>query len=281
VHRKQPSRDLNRGPCPPVRPSVSISLATYNGAPYLKKQIDSILEQVGSNAEIVVVDDSSTDETIRILEEIRDERIRIIRQERNRGVVKTFERAVMEATGDVIFLCDQDDIWLPEKVETVLRTFAADKAITLVISNGSLIDATGRSVGRELYNGDRIPLGFLSNLIKNRYQGSAMAFRREILEAALPFPARISMHDSWIGLVNAIVGRAEYIPAKLILYRQHENNVTARHHGPVHRMVVQRWRLAVGILARLGLLLRIRRDMRRQLGVPHYGPVVTHVARKR
>jgi glycosyltransferase involved in cell wall biosynthesis len=228
----------------------------------MHEQIASILGQLGGEDEIVVVDDASQDASVAIIEGFHDNRIRIIRMTENRGVVKTFERAIYEATGEVIFLSDQDDIWNTDKIATMMKAFAADLRVTLVLSNGELIDSNGRSLLLQLHSNDRFLPGVLPNLIKNRYQGSTMAFRREVLDAALPFPDGIPMHDSWIGLVNAVVGRAVYLPDRLVFYRRHKDNVTVGRHGPVGRMLAQRLVLAKNLICRMGVLARVRRNIR-------------------
>lgn len=245
------------------RPSVSVCMATYNGARFLGEQIASVLPQLDENDELIVADDASRDGTVAILESLRDARMRILRQPRNAGVVKTFELALQEARGEIVFLCDQDDVWREDKVESVLAAFERSPEITLVLTNGELMDAQGRLLGVMLHDGAQLPLGLTANFIKNRYQGSAMAFRREILDAALPFPNRIPMHDSWIGLVNALVGKAVYLPQSLVNYRRHEKNATSRDHGPFLRMLAQRWRLLAAVIRRRRELAQTRRTLSR------------------
>jgi glycosyltransferase involved in cell wall biosynthesis len=240
-------------------------MATYDGALFIQEQIASILQQLGAEDEIVVVDDASKDETVAIVERFRDPRIHIFRHGSNCGVVRAFERAIGETAGEIIFLSDQDDIWHPDKVATMMKAFAADPRVTLVLSNGELIDSNGRSLSLQLYGNDRFPLGVLPNLIKNRYQGSTMAFRKEVLEAALPFPDGIPMHDSWIGLVNAVVGRAVYLPDRLVFYRRHHNNVTAGRHGAVKHMLAQRGALAKNLICRMGTLARLHKKLRQRV----------------
>ena len=243
-------------------------MAAHNGARFIREQVESILSQLRPGDELIVVDDASSDDTVAILASYRDPRIRIIPQAPNCGVLKTFERALREATGEIIFLCDQDDIWRGDKIDKTLQAFKRLPGATLVLSNGDLIDSRGRLLQEALHAGDRLPLGVASNLLKNRYQGSTMAFRREILQAALPFPGGIPMHDSWIGMVNAVVGRAVYLPQKLIFYRRHGDNATSRRHGPLHRMAAQRWGLLKALICRAGALLRVRRVVRAQLSAP-------------
>jgi glycosyltransferase involved in cell wall biosynthesis len=235
-------------------PRVSVCIAACNGARFIREQVQSILPQLGAGDELIVVDDASRDETVAILEELRDWRLRVIRQEANAGVCRTFENALKEARGEIIFLCDQDDVWRNDKVARVLEAFERDPGATLVLSNGELMDGEGHALGETLQAGESLALGAVANLIRNRFQGSAMAFRREILAAALPFPACIPMHDSWIGIVNALVGRAVYLPQCLIWYRRHERNATSRRHGPVRLMLLQRWNLVKALASRSGEL---------------------------
>jgi glycosyltransferase involved in cell wall biosynthesis len=237
-------------------------MAAHNGARFIREQIESILSQLSFGDELIVVDDASSDETVAILESFRDPRIRVIRQAPNCGVLKTFERALREARGGIVFLCDQDDIWRGDKVAKTMEAFERSPATTLVMSNGDLIDDRGRMLEEALHASDRLPLGVVANVVRNRYQGSTMAFRREILAAALPFPSGVPMHDSWIGIVNAVVGRAVYLPQKLVSYRRHGGNVTSRQHGPIRRMAAQRWGLLKALVCRTGALLRMRRELR-------------------
>jgi glycosyltransferase involved in cell wall biosynthesis len=243
---------------------LSVCMAAHNGARFIREQVESILSQLTADDEIVVVDDASSDETVAILEDLRDPRMRIIVQSRNRGALKTFERALREARGEIIFLCDQDDVWRSDKVEEMLRAFQCSPSTTLVLSDRELIDGRGYSLDEPPHSRDHLPLGVAATFIKNHYQGSTMAFRREILEAALPFPDSIPMHDSWIGLVNAVVGKAAYTPQKLVYYRRHPGNATSREHGPLRLMAVQRWGLLKALISRTGALLRTRRALRVQ-----------------
>jgi len=241
-------------------------MAAYNGARYIYEQINSILPQLDQEAEIIVIDDSSTDDTVKVVEGIGDGRIRLIRHDRNLGVVKTFERAIRESRGEIIFLADQDDVWHADKVAMMHGVFSSDPLVTLVLCNGELIDSIGRPLSRELFRESVFLPGLLPNLIKNRYQGSAMAFRRDVLEAVLPFPDGIPMHDSWIGLVNSMIGRAVYVPEKLLFYRRHEGNVTGTQHGSLRRMLGQRWKLVCSLALRWRTIMRVKRRLREQDG---------------
>jgi len=119
-------------------------------------------------------------------------------------------------------------------------------------------------LSQQLKGSGRFLPGVVPNLIKNQYQGSTMAFRKEILEAVLPFPNDIPMHDSWIGLVNAVIGRTVYLPDRLVFYRRHESNVTVGRHGTVESMFAQRWALTKNLICRMGTLVRVRRKLRQR-----------------
>ncbi len=244
------------------RRPLSVCMAAYKGARFIREQVDSVLRQLGPEDELIVADDASPDETVAILEGFHDARVRVLRHPQNVGVIRAFESALAQARGEIIFLCDQDDVWLEEKVARVLAVFENSPATTLVLTNAELIDGQGRPLGQMLHTGARPPLGAAANLLKNRYQGSTMAFRREILEAALPFPEGIPMHDSWIGMVNALVGRAAYLPQGLIYYRRHESNATSPKHGPIRRMIAQRWGLLRALVGRRKALAHTRARLR-------------------
>ena len=248
---------------------LSVCMATHNGASYLTHQIESIVAQLDADAELVVVDDASSDDTVRILLGFRDYRIRIMQNERKHGVVNTFARALAKARGDIIFLCDQDDVWHPTKVAATLEAFSSTPPPTLILSNGRVIDGQGRDTGKALFE-RQPPLGFFPNLVQNRYQGCVIAFRRELLDLVLPFPKDIPMHDSWIGVVNALVGRPAYLPDKLVGYRRHDRNVTTARHGPVGRMASQRWALVKALLSRARTLAGVRKAHHEQVRLSVY-----------
>lgn len=227
--------------------TVSVCMATYNGERFLREQLNSILTQLNKNDEIVVVDDASTDATLAVLTEYKDDRIRVFPHSQNRGVIKSFGHALQEARGDIIFLADQDDIWREDKLQRVIDCFTDQAAVTLVQSNYSAIDKSGDAVECKRHDSRDFHPGLLRNIVKNRYHGCAMAFRRSILEYCLPFPDNIPMHDMWIGMVNDIVGKAAYLDEPLVLYRRHGANATLDRHASVTKMVRWRWNLVTSI----------------------------------
>ena len=224
----------------------SVCMATYNGNQYVKNQLQSILTQINEEDEIIIVDDASIDNTLFIIKEFQDSRVKLIENKINLGVVKTFERAISHATGDIIFLSDQDDVWLPNKVEKILKIFQKYPDITLVLSDAQIIDSEGQTTANSFFKiRGKFVANPLSNIIKNKYHGCTLAFRREIVEMFLPFPADTPMHDMWIGIVNAIYGKVFYIDEPLIQHRRHDNNTSRVHLGNAGIVQMIKWRIAL------------------------------------
>ena len=202
---------------------VSVCLATFNGEKYLKEQIDSILCQLSSEDELIISDDGSIDNTIEIISSFikNDTRIKLHFNEKQKGVVGNFENTLNHASGDYIFLADQDDIWLPNKVETVVNYL---QKYDCVESDARIIDTNDNIICDSFIKKNKSGKGFFHNLIKNGYLGCCMAFNKKILKHALPFPANIPMHDMWIGLIAEIFGKTLFLNEPLISYRRHELN---------------------------------------------------------
>jgi glycosyltransferase involved in cell wall biosynthesis len=237
---------------------VSVCMAVRNGANFIAEQIASILPQLGEQDDVVIVDDASDDNTISIIKNFHDSRIRIVRQEQNRGIVQSFGRALEEAKGEIIFLTDHDDIWRPDKVEKFLKVFEAQPDVTVAMSDLVIMNASGEIISGPRFGAREFHQGAFRNLIRNQYQGSAMAFRRSILEYCLPFPKDIPIHDVWIGLVNQFVGKAAFIREPLLFYRRHGSNDSPDKHAPLMQMIRWRWALMKNLT---WLYLRRLRDI--------------------
>lgn len=234
---------------------ISVCIATYNGSSFIEQQLKSILNQLGEHDEIVLVDDCSDDSTLEVVDRIGDSRIRVYRNEINMGVVRSFERAMLLSTGSIIFLSDQDDVWHQDKIAQVMQTFEHQPDSTLVISDARIINEDGKEIGGSYFEmrGGFKP-GILHNIMKNKYLGCLMAFRRGLLERALPFPPTIPGHDVWLGLVNALYGRTFFIDMPLVWYRRHSNNVSnasSDKHESIAKMLIWRWRLIRSFSIRL------------------------------
>ena len=206
---------------------ISVCIATYNGAFYIEEQLDSILPQLGQEDEIILTDDGSTDETLSILKKYqqKDSRVKLFNGP-GKGVVANFNYAISKSSGEVIFLADQDDVWLPEKVLTIMNFFAEHPKIELVISDLTIVNEKLEIIEPSYFSFRGVKLGFLRNLIRNGYIGAGMAFRSTLKKEALPIPAKIPMHDMWLGLIADMQKKSAIVPQKLTLYRRHEFNAS-------------------------------------------------------
>jgi len=207
-------------------PLVSIALCTYNGGRFLAEQLDSLLRQTHTDLEIVVVDDCSTDDTLAILHRYArlDSRMRVTVNERNVGFARNFERVLHQCRGAFVAPCDQDDIWLPDKISTLV---AAIGSCSLAYCDSTLVDERGEPAGYRmsqvvpmLTTDDPVVFAF-----GNCVSGHAMLFRRDLLERALPAPQGF-FYDWWIAAVAASAGGVVSCERSLVLYRQHGGNVT-------------------------------------------------------
>jgi glycosyltransferase involved in cell wall biosynthesis len=207
--------------------NVSVAMATYNGEKYLKQQIDSILSQLSNKDELVISDDHSSDQTLTIIKNYmqEDPRVKLFMNDES-GVTSNFENAIKRTKNEIIFLSDQDDIWKPEKVETVKSYYEKHPAIQMIMSDITVVDSEIRPTIESFYEFRGSRSGVIKNIIKNSYIGCAMSFRNELKPKILPIPRNVPMHDMWIGLVADMNKSALLIPEKLIYYRRHEDTVT-------------------------------------------------------
>lgn len=204
---------------------ISVCIATYNGSAYIRQQLESILSQLPENAEVVVADDGSTDGTLDVIAAVGDGRVRILPQSEHLGPTYNFERALREAKGDVIFLSDQDDFWIPGKVPQMLS--ALENSV-LAVHDANFMDGDGEPIATlgTMWKERPYKSGVFANWLKNTYTGCCMAFRRELLEKALPFPKNLPMHDQWLGLMAERYFKVAEVNKPLIQYRIHEKNAT-------------------------------------------------------
>jgi glycosyltransferase involved in cell wall biosynthesis len=205
-------------------------MAAFQGEKFIAAQLASILVQLSEADEVIVVDDCSADRTRDVVRRMADSRVRLLEHAVNQGVTKTFEDALTQATGEVIFLSDQDDLWAADKVQSILDIFQSQRDVVVAASNAALIGQSGQSLGRSYYQlRGQFRSGLLSNLIRCKFLGCTMAFRSELLPKVLPFPRTFQvLHDLWIGSVNSLTGgRTFFLDQNLVLYRRHPDSVTA------------------------------------------------------
>ena len=198
---------------------ISVCIATYNGSLYIKEQLQSLLLQLSISDEVLVADDGSTDNTVDVINAIGDPRIRLIAAGGNLGVVKNFERILLVAEGEYIFLCDQDDIWLPNKVTESISLLK--NGVTLVVTDCRVVDCDLNVINSSFFELRKSGPGLFKNIWKNSYLGCCIAFNRILLARALPFPANIPMHDIWLGCIAEVYGSVKFLPKQLSLYRRH------------------------------------------------------------
>ena len=202
-------------------------MAAYNGEKYIREQIASILPQLSVDDELLVSDDGSTDGTLDVVRSFGDDRIRLLEGPRN-GIVANFNHLLENAQGEYIFLSDQDDIWMPTKVETML---AALQSADCVVSDCEVVDGELHTIDASFYHRNRTRSGrFYNLLIHNGYSGCCMAFNRRVLERSLPLPADMPMHDIWIGNVAAFFFTLRFIPEPLIRFRRHGGSASSAGH---------------------------------------------------
>lgn len=201
----------------------TVCIATYNGEKYIVAQLKSILEQLQPKDEIVVSDDGSTDNTIAKIESVGDKRVRVIHSGYHM-VKKNFENALRAARGDIIFLSDQDDVWLPGKYARCVKEL---ERVDLVCTNSIMTDEDLQVVNEDFFSLYHSGPGILKNAFNNTYYGSCMAFRRKLLDKALPFPkTREIGHDIWLGLVAEMTGTVAFLNTPYLLYRRHSGTST-------------------------------------------------------
>ena len=218
-----------------TRPSISVALCTYNGAAFLDAQLRSIRGQTLPPSEIVVSDDGSADTTVTVAETALAgfPEARVLRNEHPLGVVRNFQQAVTATHGDLIALSDQDDLWLPAKLERMAARFADDPGLLFLHTDARLIDGVGAPAGTTLFaslevsRGDRDAVhaggAFPVYLRRNLATGATVVFRRSLLEAALPFP-EAWVHDEWLAIIAAALSGADLLEEPLTEYRRHGSN---------------------------------------------------------
>ena len=207
---------------------ISVCMATHNGAKYIKEQLDSIICQLSTDDEIIISDDGSTDDTLEIIEKLNDARIKVYRysqpvKTRHAHIYAThnFENAIKRASGRYIFICDQDDIWHPNKVEICVSKL---KESDMVVHNLHIIDSYGNDMFKNEYEGDFKKQNIF--VLGKTYYGCSMAFKSSYVKSLIPFPKYLVLHDYWIGIIIQIFGTIVYVDEPLIDYRLRDDSVS-------------------------------------------------------
>ena len=215
--------------------------------------MDSILTQLADTDELIISDDNSTDNTCAIISAYNDQRIKLLHHtpkenEPHKRIVLNMEHALLTARGDFIFLADQDDVWRPDKKVICLKVLTKSD---LVLSNCEIINEEGKQIYPSYFQLRPPAQNMLGMLAVNPFMGCCMAFRREVLNKALPFPKGIPMYDWWIGLVAKKYFQVEILPLPLVYYRRHGGNkstTTGRSNMSIISQAFIRIKLAFALL---------------------------------
>jgi glycosyltransferase involved in cell wall biosynthesis len=242
-----------------MRLPVTVCMATFNGALYLKEQIDSILTQLNTGDELVIVDDCSTDNTVTLIKSYQNDIVKIFTNNENRGHVRTFETALRLAKNDIILLSDQDDIWISGRVSLLLNELLYSRCL-LATSNFGLIDESGHllqdpTVMLLKENSTTSISNYIGILLGKRpYFGCTMALRRDLLKIALPIPSFVESHDIWLALIsNALVSNL-HVERQTVLRRIHFHNLSPRKRRPAVKLLYSRFNM---LLSAATIIFRI------------------------
>lgn len=205
---------------------ISVCIATYNGKQYIHEQLLSILPQLTKNDEIIISDDGSSDGTLEIVRNLHSPLIQIYSNNGVHGYTSNFENAIRHAKGDVLFICDQDDVWKPNKVEVCMELL---RRYDMVVSDATITDENLTPIEPSFFASRGVYCSLLGNIYKFGYLGCCMAFRRQVLKKALPFPENRTFctHDNWLFLVSMCYFRTHITSEKLVLYRRHQHNTSS------------------------------------------------------
>lgn len=204
-------------------------MATYNGAKYIQRQLDSILPYLEDNDELIITDDGSKDGTLDIILSYLPQypQIRLVDGPRM-GVVRNFENGLYHASKDVILFADQDDIWLPEKLPFVRKFFKENNGTQMLLhdmylaSNDEIQNSTYTK--RSFVERPR-KHGVFNNVFYNGYYGCCMCFTQEFKNSFLPIGEKVNAYDQWIGLLAEYDKTSVFVDSPMIIHRCHDNNV--------------------------------------------------------
>ncbi|TLM85653.1 glycosyltransferase [Pseudarthrobacter sp. NamE2] len=216
-------------------PRVSVCMATYNGQDYVTEQIQSILEQLSPEDELIVVDDASRDGTVDVVRSLGDPRIVLLANPENRGYVASFERAITASKGEFILLSDQDDVWLPGRLDLLVNSLQDKK---FVASNFSVFGGPANKLQKvqlKQADGPRWIANLITTWIGVRpYYGCTMAFRAAGKKLILPFPAFLNeTHDQWIAIVGNLHRDMAHVETATVARRLHDQNTTPKSRRPL------------------------------------------------
>lgn len=229
---------------------ISVCIATYNGVRYLEEELKSILPQLNEEDEMIISDDGSTDGTVELIQQYieQDARIKLFKGP-GAGLIKNFEHAIQQSSGEIIFLADQDDIWMPKKVQKTVDFFNSHPEINLTVSDLMIVNEKLELIQPSYFLYKNVRLGFYKNIFRNSFIGAGMSFRNKMKAIFLPIPEKVPMHDMWFGLMAEKNKSAALIPEPLTLYRRHSENASELNTKTTKwQQLKWRWNLMLSIL---------------------------------
>jgi len=227
---------------------ISVCIATYNGECFVVQQLHSILQQLSSTDEIIIVDDCSTDNTVNRILEMADKRINLYLNENNIGFVKSFEKSLKFASKEIVFLSDQDDIWENDKVKEIMQYFEI-KNYDFVVHNASVVDGNGLILKKQWFTKSLGSNLFTRHFINNHNMGCMMAFKNNFSNHLFPFPPFLESHDQWIGLNADMNGNhVKFLNKNLIQWFRHGNNASSMLRRSILKVILTRLKMCWLIL---------------------------------
>lgn len=226
-----------------IEPEIEVLMATWNGAQFIRKQLDSLFCQTFQGFRLIVRDDGSTDSTLEIVERYRSRyshRVFLRQNSSRQGACRNFSSLVAEATAPYVAFCDQDDVWRPDKLELsvsamkAVETERGSATPVLVFSDMTIVDAELRVIAPSLWklghiNPDRASLGTM--LVQNLVTGCTALANRSLILKASPIPDAATMHDTWLGLTAVVFGMLHPLHETTVQYRQHGGNAVGAGRG--------------------------------------------------
>ncbi len=234
-------------------PAVSIVLAACNGQRYIGEQLMSIVCQMDHQDELIVSLDPSTDATKQIIQNIQSENVDlkiVLVHGPGKGLIANFEHALGFAHNPVIVFSDQDDRWKGDKLDVIRHAFAQKPNLMALVHDAQICSEDLQTIEPSYMKAHGSKNGLFNNLVRNSFIGCCMAVRKSVVDASLPFPYPIPMHDQFLGMQALRMGEVEFIDEVLIDYRRHEDNASSLKPSSLGDQIKWRMQLLQGLAKR-------------------------------
>lgn len=226
---------------------ISVAMAVYNGEKFIEKQIDSIMKQLSSDDELVISINESTDNSLEVINKKaeEDKRIKVINNP-DKGVTQNFNCALLNCSGDYIYISDQDDIWKDNKIETVQKYLEGEYDV--LFHNFISINEYDEIISKPFFDENVVNTSRMRTFFKPRQSGCCMAFKKSFVEKYIPMPLKVESYDHWLAMVSVKKGKVIVIDDVLIEHRLHSNNVTEKKKRSIFKIFKSRWDLLMALL---------------------------------